>query len=635
MDVTPLSGEDVRMRLGIAIVVMMLSLDVVNPVKVVCSIITLDSAYVFWTALVSFLVVVYTNGSEMMYFCTKIFLQSICSIFFSSIEVLGKQNIPKHGPIIFTGNHMNQFVDAAVMIVSCPYRVGFLIADKSFKTRIIGDFARAVGAYPVMRPQDYAIKGKGKVFLENCTVCGQGTEFLSLNKADKIRIGKSAEAYRIVNIVSDTELILASDDGGSSPASEINYQGIKNITEYDILAYIDQGKVFQKVQEALSEGNNLGIFPEGGSHDNTDLLPLKVGISAITFGVLDKYDVNVPIVPVGLNYFKGHRFRGRVVVEFGEPIMITQPLHDTYKESKRVGYQTLLQQVEDGMRSVLVTAGTYDELKLIHTTRRLFQRASSGKISTIQKQDMARRFAAAYRLLKERYVDSIPKDLELLQKHLEAYQDLLDELGVRDYQVVNGNAMNMTWSRILYIFGHVLVIMILASLPSLVLNAPVGLAAKYWSFQEAQKDLKKSRVKLAARDVLLSKKIMFSIVAVPCLWVFYAWLLFYFSHLETRTIVVLLLCFPIFSYISVISVQAGMVGIKDLRPAFLRLFPNYRNKLSLLPKMRTDLQLEVRNIVKKYGPSLGAIYTDETRSWENSVKRSSSNPLLVSDKKSQ
>jgi hypothetical protein len=32
---------------------------------------------------------------------------------------------------------------------------------------------------------------------------------------------------------------------------------------------------------------------------------------------VDKYNLTVPIVPVGLNYFRGHRFRGRVVSQPG------------------------------------------------------------------------------------------------------------------------------------------------------------------------------------------------------------------------------------------------------------------------------------------------------------------------------
>jgi 1-acyl-sn-glycerol-3-phosphate acyltransferase len=51
-------------------------------------------------------------------------------------------------------------VDAAVIVITCPRKVGFLVAEKSMKKAIIGDFARAVGSIGVARPQDYAKKGQ-------------------------------------------------------------------------------------------------------------------------------------------------------------------------------------------------------------------------------------------------------------------------------------------------------------------------------------------------------------------------------------------------------------------------------------------------------------------------------------------
>ena len=85
----------------------------------------------------------------------------------------------------------------------------------------------------------------------------------------------------------------------------------------------------------------------------------QVGVAAIALGTLEKYDVNVPIVPVGLTYFRGDRFRGRVVVEYGQPIYISKDLMKVYKESHRTAYHTLLSQIEEGMRSVIVTANDY------------------------------------------------------------------------------------------------------------------------------------------------------------------------------------------------------------------------------------------------------------------------------------
>jgi glycerol-3-phosphate O-acyltransferase/dihydroxyacetone phosphate acyltransferase len=49
-----------------------------------------------------------------------------------------------------------------------------------------------------------------------------------------------------------------------------------------VLEAVDQGKMFDAVNAALHKGECLGIFPEGGSHDQTDLLPLKVSISVAT-----------------------------------------------------------------------------------------------------------------------------------------------------------------------------------------------------------------------------------------------------------------------------------------------------------------------------------------------------------------
>jgi len=74
-----------------------------------------------------------------------------------------------------------------------------------------------------------------------------------------------------------------------------------------------------------------------------------------------------------------------------------------------------------------------------------------------------------------------------------------------------------------------------------------------------------SRVKIEARDVVLSKKITLSIVLVPTLWITYAVLLLSFSHLEPATVAVLFFCCPLFSYIGVMATEAGMVDLKVRR----------------------------------------------------------------------
>jgi len=98
--------------------------------------------------------------------------------------------------------------------------------------------------------------------------------------------------YRVREIISDTEAVLAEDKGEVSPLSEAQCQGEGNWVSYDILESIDQTAMFHHVHSALASGQCLGIFPEGGSHDRTDLLPLKVHLlHIVVFFVLQSFNV--------------------------------------------------------------------------------------------------------------------------------------------------------------------------------------------------------------------------------------------------------------------------------------------------------------------------------------------------------
>ncbi len=88
------------------------------------------------------------------------------------------------------------------------------------------------------------------------------------------------------------------------------------------------------------------IFPEGGSHDNTDLLPLKPGVCIMALGAMNISNKPVSIVPCGLNYYKGHRFRSRVIIEFGLPYRVPQHYLDLYRKNEREAVGELLQRIE-------------------------------------------------------------------------------------------------------------------------------------------------------------------------------------------------------------------------------------------------------------------------------------------------
>jgi len=92
----------------------------------------------------------------------------------------------------------------------------------------------------------------------------------------------------------------------------------------------------------LGNDEVIGIFPEGGSHDQTKLLPLKAGVCIMALGAMEKYNKPVTIVCCGLNYFKAHEFRSKVTIEFSTPFKIPIEFVKKYTTNKRETIATLL-----------------------------------------------------------------------------------------------------------------------------------------------------------------------------------------------------------------------------------------------------------------------------------------------------
>lgn len=180
-------------------------------------------------------------------------------------------------------------------------RIAFLIAEKSMRRRFIGAAARAVGAVSVGRALDLTSAASGKIYLPDpngnpLLIRGVGTKFEKEAQVGGLLVlptvqGTAANS-EIQSIVSDEEIRLKKEfrgdvalkqltgkplDGEDSQNGDIEkspeFEGIK----FKVAPKVDQTKVYDAVFERLQSGGCVGIFPEGGSHDRTELLPLKGG----------------------------------------------------------------------------------------------------------------------------------------------------------------------------------------------------------------------------------------------------------------------------------------------------------------------------------------------------------------------
>ncbi len=89
--------------------------------------------------------------------------------FYSKFIVLGKENIPERGPVIFAPNHQNALMDALVVLASTPYRLSntFVARSDIFKKGFFAKALRFLKILPAFRIRDgYENLGKNDATFE-------------------------------------------------------------------------------------------------------------------------------------------------------------------------------------------------------------------------------------------------------------------------------------------------------------------------------------------------------------------------------------------------------------------------------------------------------------------------------------
>jgi glycerol-3-phosphate O-acyltransferase / dihydroxyacetone phosphate acyltransferase len=129
---------------------------------------------------------------------------------------------------------------------------------------------------PVKRAQDLRKPHPGTISLQDRTqplnITGTGTKFTQLTPGASLALPHDIGTAEIASIESDEALTLKKEFRGLRALELLENAGG---TEFKTSPKVDQSWVYEKVFERIEEGGCIGIYPEGGSHDRPDLLPLK------------------------------------------------------------------------------------------------------------------------------------------------------------------------------------------------------------------------------------------------------------------------------------------------------------------------------------------------------------------------
>ncbi|CAG7937075.1 unnamed protein product [Penicillium salamii] len=566
----------------------------------------------------------------------------LIDLFFREVHPRGSWKIPRRGPIILVAApHANQFVDSLVLMrvirSEAHRRISWLIAEKSFRRRFIGFLARGIGTLPVARAMDNLKPGTGTIYLpdpinEPTLLRGVGTNFEGkpFEKDGTIAlptVNGTSHSTAIAEVRGPEELVLKKPfkrrdalvqlTGRQDIDSEGNFTGTASDnsefkgTKFKVAPHVDQTAVYQAVFKRLGSGGCVGIFPEGGSHDRTTLLPLKAGVALMALGTLaENPDCGLKIVPCGMNYFHAHKFRSRAVIEFGTPIDVPPELVEQFKQGeRRESVGALLEIIYGGLVSVTVTSPDYETLMVIQAARRLYN-TKGKKLPLPMVVELNRRLVKGYAHFKDdsRIVD--------LRRAIVSYNKSLRILGIRDHQVAYAKfSIVQVVATLIYRLGK-LALLAIGTLPGFLLFTPVFIATKHLSAKKSKEALAASTVKLQGRDVMATWKLLIALAFAPALYAFYTAAFTYWTYWNRvngmvpdwvplwSVVMIGMVLFPTITFAALRIGEVGMDIIKSLRPLVLSLNPSSANTLVRLREKRAALAQQVTDAINTMGPEL-------------------------------
>jgi len=403
--------------------------------------------------------------------------------------VFGLENVPKNKPVIISCNHNSQFVDALLLIISIPRPINFIIAASSTTHPFLRHFLKMVHVIPTVRPMDVRKKGKGVIeSFKNGLITGRGTCFTSDFKlGDSIRLSVSPSEMLITEIISDTQLKVSQETSKTSPASkkdkksedkpegetqsyqnqvqearqlslEPSFQDIidtdsseeqlKAPCEFDIYPKLNQEQVYSQAIDVLSNKHVLGIFPEGGSHDKTELLPLKAGACVFIWAVKEKKDVDASLQCIGINYYGAHKFRSKVVINIGKLQSFDidkSKIKD--REYKKEFIASSLDELRSGMEAVKITAPTLREMLNLYTAKEILLTEES-QLDAKKDFELFKKFCTAYKKIKDLpEIKTLDQNIYAFRRTLKAYGLKVSDL--RNYKKTFGDDLKMLTGKVL------------------------------------------------------------------------------------------------------------------------------------------------------------------------------------------
>jgi 1-acyl-sn-glycerol-3-phosphate acyltransferase len=269
-------------------------------------------------------------------------------------------------------------------------------------------------------------------------------------------------------------------------------------------------KTFERAAELLRRGGTIAICPEGASHSEPYLLPLKSGAARIALGAVSTTAgaLDLKIVPAGLYYTAKTTFRSGALLYFGEPIHVEPAAPGPDGELPREAVRALSERVAESMRALTLNADRHEALAMVARAERIFSAADEeeeGGDSLERELRLRRRFVEAYAYHRRHS----PARVETLERRVWAYEEELRQAGLEDPRQLSPSTV-ADYARVRRLLTRALVFLLL--LPF----ALAGAALHYPAYELA--GVLATRFARQYDDVLSTFKIAAALLLFPLTW---------------------------------------------------------------------------------------------------------------------
>jgi len=151
-------------------------------------------------------------------------------------------------------------------------------------------------------------------------------------------------------------------------------------------------RTFDGAIGALHAGDAVQIYPEGTTHSEPALAPLRTGAARIALLAEERRDwaLGLQIAPVGLNYERKNLFRGRGLAVYGEPFTVAH-LRSAYEADPQGAVRTLTDRISTGLEELTLNFAESQDRGLVETAERMYAR-EKGWTKFRDRDDLVARF---------------------------------------------------------------------------------------------------------------------------------------------------------------------------------------------------------------------------------------------------